>query len=76
MHYLIEFCSRPEATSDFISGTFVRTVVIDNFVKLGDPRLKRSREIPPEAVYGGIFDVFFAVTPNWNWLAMSYPVWL
>ena len=33
-------------------------MVLGNLVKFGDPRLNRSREIPPEAVGGGIFDGF------------------
>ena len=45
--------------SDVISGRFVGSVVPNNHVKFGDPRLNRSREMPPEAVGGGIFDGFF-----------------
>ena len=48
--YLIAFCRRPEVTSDVISGKFLGAVVPDNLVKFCDPRLNRSREIPPEAV--------------------------
>ena len=50
VQYLIAFFSRPEATSDVISGRFVRTVVPDKQVKFGDPRLELCREIPYEAV--------------------------
>ena len=34
-------------------------VILDNRVKFGYPRLNLSREIPPEAVWGGIFYSFF-----------------
>ena len=34
-------------------------VIPDNHVKFGDPRANHSREIPPEAVRGDIFDHFF-----------------
>ena len=34
-------------------------VIPDNRVKFGDRRINLSREIPPEAVCGGIFDGFF-----------------
>ena len=37
--------SRPEEANDVISGKFGRLIVPDNDVKLGDPRLNRSREI-------------------------------
>ena len=50
VQHLIAFCSRPEATSDVISGSFVRPVVAHNRVKFGDPHLQISREIPSEAV--------------------------
>ena len=33
--------------------------VLDTHVKLHDPGLISSREIPPEAVGGGMFDCFF-----------------
>ena len=55
---LIVFCSRPEVKSDVVSGKFVETVVAANRGKFGDPRLNRSREIPPDSVCGGIFDRF------------------
>ena len=59
LQYLIAFCSRLEAASDVISGTFVAPTVPDKIVKFRDPCLNRSRVIPPEAVGGGIFDSFF-----------------
>ena len=50
------FCSRPEGACDAISGRFVGPRVLDKRVKYYDPRLNCSRDIPPEAVGGGIFD--------------------
>ena len=51
VHYLIAFGSRPEATSDAISGRFVGPVIPDNRVKFSDPRINRSPGIiPPGAV--------------------------
>ena len=47
---------RPEAASDVVSGRFVGPTVVDKRVKFHDASLNRSREIPPEAVRGGIFD--------------------
>ena len=44
-----------------MSGGFVGPIVLDKCVKFRDPHLDRSREIPPEAVGGSIFDKFFAV---------------
>ena len=61
---LIAFCSRPEETSDVISGIFVGLVVSDDCMKFGDLRINLSRDITPEAVLGGIFDSFFAVTSD------------
>ena len=58
MQYLIAFCSRPEAASDVISSHFVELIVSDEFVKFGDPCLNRFGEIRPEAIEGGIFDIF------------------
>ena len=46
------FFSRPEAASDVISGTFLGPIVCDKCAQF------RSREIPPEAVVGGIFESF------------------
>ena len=54
--YLIAFCSRLETASDVISGRFVGSIICDEDVKFHDPHLNHSREIPPEAVGGGIFD--------------------
>ena len=48
--YLVALCSRPEVTCDVILGVFVGRVVPGNHVKFGNPRLKLSREIPPEAL--------------------------
>ena len=53
-----------EVMSDVVSCIFVGPVVPDKPVKSGDPRLNRSREIPPEATRGGIFDGFFAVASD------------
>ena len=36
----------------------MRPIVADKCVKFRDPYLNRSREIPPEAVGGGIFHFF------------------
>ena len=47
---LIAFYSRPEASSNVVSGRFVGPVVPKKHVKFGDPRLNLSREIPPQAV--------------------------
>ena len=30
-------------------------------VKFGDPRMNLARKIPPEAVWGGIFNCFFSL---------------
>ena len=48
--YFMAFCSRPEATSDVISGRFVWPLIPDKRVKFGYPRINLSREITPEAV--------------------------
>ena len=58
VQYLITYCSRKEAAGDVISTTFVGPVVLDKGLKFHDPNLNLSREIPPEAVGGGIFDCF------------------
>ena len=55
MQYVIGFCSRREATSGVISGRFVGPIVPNNFVNFAYPRLNISREVPHEAVCGGIF---------------------
>ena len=62
--YLIAFCSRPEATYDLMPSGFEEPVDPDDRVKFGDPRLNFSQESPPAAVWGGIFDGFFAVTSD------------
>ena len=59
---LIAFCNLPEVASDVISGKFLRPVVLNKCVNFRDPGLECSREIPPEAGGGGIFDSFFAIT--------------
>ena len=56
--YLTAFCNPPETAIDVISGNFVGPIVPDKRVKYLDPHLNRSREIPPEAAEGGIFDRF------------------
>ena len=59
MHYLIAFCSRPEAASDKISDKFVRPTLLDKHAKFRDHHLNRSPEIRPEVVGGGIVHRFF-----------------
>ena len=49
---------RLEADGDVISGRFVGPVVLQKHVKLHDPSLTNSRELPPEAVGGGISTAF------------------
>ena len=66
VQYLVGFCSRLETISDVISGSLVRPMVADIRVKLHDSNLNRSREILPEAVGGGKFDGFFAITSDWK----------
>ena len=46
----------PEAARDDISGMFVRLIVLNKYVKFSDPSFNSSQEIPPETVWGGIFD--------------------
>ena len=43
---------------EVVSDSFVGPVVANNWVQFGDLRLNRSREITPEAVWGGIFNRF------------------
>ena len=63
--------------SDFISGNRVGSIVHDKPVKFRDPSLNRSREIPPEAFGGCIFDRFStSITANRTQPVTSYPVWL
>ena len=47
--------------SNVIYGKFVGPAIPDNRVKFGYSRIQPSREIPPEAARGGIFDGFLAV---------------
>ena len=49
VRHLVVFHSRPEVTSDVMSGRILGPVVPDNRVKFGEHRLNHSREIPPEA---------------------------
>ena len=58
MQYLIAFCTRLEAAIDDISGRFVWSIVPDRQVKFCYSRTNRSREMPPEAVGGSIFEGF------------------
>ena len=55
--FLVAFCSRHEAASDAKSGRFVRLIVPIS-VKFCDPCLNRSREFPPVALRGDIFNIF------------------
>ena len=67
VQYLIGlFRSRPESASDVISGKFVGPIVPDSHIKLRDPCLNYSREIPSKAVGGGICDSFIAITSYQN----------
>ena len=62
VQYLIGFCSRLETVSYVTSNTFSAFMgpnVHDKPVKWRDPRLNRSRQIPPAAVVRGIFDRFW-----------------
>ena len=56
VQYLITFCSPPAATSDVISGAFVWTIFPNEHVQFRDHHLNRTREIPPEAIGGSIFN--------------------
>ena len=75
VQYLTVYCSQLEADSDVITDVFVGPIVLDKRVKFGDPRTNCAREIPTEAVGGGIFDGFCAMTSNWKQIVMSYQVW-
>ena len=67
VQYLIAFCSQPEAISDVIHCAFVGPIVLDKCVKFRGTSLNHSREIPPEAVVGGIFDSsFFVIISDWK----------
>ena len=63
---IVKGCIRLEAASDVISRTFVGPIVPNKPVEFRDPRLNCSREFPPEAVGGGIFDSFFRITSDPN----------
>ena len=39
-------------------------IMLDKYIKFRDPCSNHSREIPPDAVGGGISTVFFAITSN------------
>ena len=52
-----------KGNSDVIYGKFVGPNVPDKPIKFRNPRLNRSREIPPQAVGGGIFDGFRNIFP-------------
>ena len=58
VEYLIAFCSPLEKASDVISDRFMRPIVYDKLVKFCNPRLIRSREIPPETVGDSVFEFF------------------
>ena len=49
-------------------------LVPDKCVKVDNPSLDRSREIPPEVVGGSIFDCFPSITSDGKQTMMSYPV--
>ena len=49
------FCSQQEAANGVISDMFVKPIVADKLVKLGNSNLNLSREIAPETVRCGIF---------------------
>ena len=60
MQYLTAFCRRPVTASYVISGRFMRPIIVlDKCVIFRDASLNHSREIPPEAVGGGIFYYWF-----------------
>ena len=56
--YLVAFYDRPEIASGVISGSFVRSIVREKRLKFRARSLNLSREIPPDAPGGGIFDCF------------------
>ena len=60
-----------------LSEAMTHRLSSSSLVKFRDPRLNRSREIPPEDVGGGIFDRFSSVV-NFQLEAdmTSYLVWL
>ena len=64
VQYLIALCSRPEAAIDVISGLFVRPILPDKNLKLGDPRLNLSREILPKPSDAAFSIAFFVITSD------------
>ena len=66
-----------------MSGKFVGPVDLDVPVKFRDHRLNRSREIPPKAVGGSIFNGFFldnfrleVVSDVISSVAVAWSVWM
>ena len=57
-------CSRHEGAGDAVSGMFVGPLVLDKRVKVHDPSLSISREIPSEAVASGKIDCFSPKTSD------------
>ena len=53
---------RPEVPGDVISDMSMGPTVADKRVKSGSPGTSSSRQMPLEAVAGGIFDSFFTIT--------------
>ena len=70
----IAFGSRREEAGYAVSGSRVGPLVVDMRAKPGDPSLSCSREIPSEAVRGGIFDSFSPATSDRKSIMTSYPV--
>ena len=62
MKYLLTFCKGREAANDVRSSNVVGPIVLDKCVKFRSLSLNHSREIPAEAVGGGVFDSVFAMT--------------
>ena len=58
VQYSITFCSRLEADSEVLPGTFMWVIVPDKAVRFHVPCLNRSREIRPKAIRDGISPVF------------------
>ena len=58
VQYSIAFCSQTAAASGVISSVVVRPIIPDKYVKFRELRLNRSREIPSDAIGGGIYDAF------------------
>ena len=71
------FCSRPETTSDVISGIFVGPVLTDKYVNVRDHRLNLSEKNQPnssETTFFGRFSNFDNCRSEY--LVMAYSVWL